>query len=209
MSFKIEEDTRYLLIVEGVDDKAFFQKLLENRDICRYLQILNLNGIDNLRRELGMIKNDPNYSNVRKILIVRDSDNNPDTSLQSVKDAVREILNENANDIFYNCNSRVGILMLPDSESEGSLEDLILDSCNENIRNIIENFIDQIEKEGLVIYKKSKYKVHCYFGAKCSHKLYIKLSNAIQNCDFIDFSHREILALRERVLNFFQEETDV
>jgi hypothetical protein len=89
------------------------------------------------------------------------------------------------------------------------LEDLILNSCNENIRNIIENFIDQIEEEGLVIHKKSKYRVHCYFGAKCSHKLYIKLSNAIQNCDFIDFSHKEILAPRERVLNFFQEETDV
>ena len=84
-----------------------------------------------------------------------------------------------------------------------------LNSCSENIRNIIEDFINQIEEEGLVIHKKSKYKVHCYFGAKCSHKLYLKLSNAIQNCDFIDFSYEEILALRERVLNFFQEETDV
>jgi hypothetical protein len=126
MSFKIEEDTRCLLIVEGIDDKAFFQKLLENRDICRYLQILNLNGIDNLRRELGMTKNDPNYSNVRKILIVRDSDNNPDTSFQSVKDAVREILNENANDIFYNC------------KSEGSLEDL---SCRD--MNILPTFTQE------------------------------------------------------------------
>ena len=47
MSFKIEEDTRYLLIVEGIDDKAFFQKLVKNN--VSNLQILTYDGADDSR----------------------------------------------------------------------------------------------------------------------------------------------------------------
>ena len=103
---------------------------------------------------------------------------------------------------FTHSRVKIGILILSNSDGKGSLEDLILSTCEENLKEVIENFLKQLKSIGLKIEKENKFKVHCFFGAKCSKKLYLKLSNAIQNCDFINLNER-LLTLQEEIVRFF------
>ena len=205
---KINKNTRYLLLAEGPDEIAFFKKLLNNK--IRNIQIWSYDGRDNLKNELYYITNDPSFSKICKLLITRDADNNPRTTFQSTINAIKEVLGIDKNieirnsqiHSFTHDDKEIGILILPSSEKPGSLEDLIMSTCEESFKIAIENFLTQLKNIGLKIKKENKFKVHCFFGAKCSQKLYLKLSNAIQNCNFLNINE-QLSVLQEEIIVFF------
>jgi len=204
----INKDTRYLLLAEGPDEIAFFTKLLNDK--ISNIQILSYNGRDNLKNELYWIAEASFFSKIRKLLITRDADNNPRATLQSTINAVKEVLSIDKNieirsgqiHSFIHNDKEIGILILPSSEKPGSLEDLIMSTCEENFKDAIESFLKRLKSIGIEIKKENKFKVHCFFGAKCSQKLYLKLSNAIQNCSFLNINE-QLLVLQKEIISFF------
>jgi len=73
----------YQLIVEGKDDKTFFEAFLENSRISG-VQIHSLDGKNNLNDFLKAFALTPGFYIVKAIGIIRDSNSDPKASFQSV-----------------------------------------------------------------------------------------------------------------------------
>ncbi len=194
----------YLIFVEGSDDKAFFEKLLEDMPV---IQIIDVEGRDNFKPKLKIISQDDNFEKVKKILIIRDADKSYERTYQSLIGIVREIFNETAGDILSGYQGKYGILILPPSEKEGSLEDLLFKSIESEVQKEIVKFVEIMEniwkKYHAKQFKKAKYKIHCYIGYKCNNKLYLKLSAAIKNCNAFNMAFKNFSVLRAKIITFF------
>ncbi len=77
-----------VLLVEGKDDVGFFEALLKKLGITQ-IQVTSIEGVDNLELELGLLKKDPNFKNMGKVLgIVRDADDDPQKAFAYVQNAL-------------------------------------------------------------------------------------------------------------------------
>ena len=203
---KIEKE--YLILVEGSDDKAFFEKLLEDIPV---IQIIDVEGKDNFKPELKLISEDDDFEKVKKILIIRDADGSYKRTYQSLIGIVKEIFNETAGDILKGYQGKYGILILPPSEEHGSLEDLLFKSIESDIQKEIVEFVEKMEKtwkkRKKKKFKKAKYKIHCYIGYECNDKLYLKLSSAIKNCDAFNMKFPNFLSLKTTIMTFLNYNT--
>ena len=81
----IPEGKTRLLLVEGTDDKTFFDELISHMERKassaldrNSLAIVPFGGLQNLVQSLGVLARDPNYDIVSHISIVRDSDYHTD-----------------------------------------------------------------------------------------------------------------------------------
>jgi len=199
---KIEKE--YLIFVEGSDDKAFFEKLLED---IPDIQVINVEGKDNFKPKLKIISQDDSFEKVKKVLIIRDADESHERTYQSLTGIVKEIFNETAKDILKGYQGKYGILILPPSEEQGSLEDLLFKSIEPDIQKEIVEFVEKMERTWEKYKKKNlkaKYKIHCYIGYECNDKLYLKLSSAIKNCDAFDIGFSNFLDLKTKIMTFFE-----
>jgi len=138
---KIEKE--YLIFVEGSDDKAFFEKLLENTST---IQIINVEGKDNFKPKLKIASQDDNFERVKKVLIIRDADESYERAYQSLTEIVKEIFNKRAGNILSGYKGKFGILILPPSEEQGSLEDLLFRSIEPEVQEKIIKFVGIMEK---------------------------------------------------------------
>jgi len=203
---KIEKE--YLIFVEGSDDKAFFEKLLEDIPV---IQIIDVEGKVNFKPKLKIISQDDNFEKVKKVLIIRDADESYKRTYQSLTGIVKEVFNETAGDILMGYQGKYGILILPPSEEQGSLEDLLFKSVESDIQKEIVEFVEKMEriwkKRKKKKFKKAKYKIHCYIGYECNDKLYLKLSSAIKNCDAFNMKFPNFLSLKTTIMTFLNYNT--
>ena len=122
---KIEKE--YVIFVEGVDDKAFFEKLLEN---VFNIQIIDVKGKSNFKTILKIASQEDEFKKVKKILIISDADESYKTTYQSLSQMLKEIFNDLPGNILHGYRGKYGILILPPSEEQGSLDDLLFRSIN-------------------------------------------------------------------------------
>jgi hypothetical protein len=116
-----------LILVEGPDDDNFFRALARHLEIDN-LQVINIEGKDNLRSVLGAIINMRDFPMVTSLIVVRDADSDPQAVLQSVSSALA------AHDLpvphrpltFAEGRPQTAFIILPDADSTGELEDLCL-----------------------------------------------------------------------------------
>ena len=200
---KIEKE--YVIFVEGVDDKAFFEKLLEN---VFNIQIIDVKGKSNFKTILKIASQEDEFKKVKKILLISDADESYKTTYQSLSQMLKEIFNDLPGDILHGYRGKYGILILPPSEKSGSLEDLLFRSIESKFQREIITFVEKMEyfwKEcHKKQFKKAKYKIHCYIGFQCNDKLYLKLSSAIKNCGAFNIGFKNFLDLKTNIINFFE-----
>lgn len=183
MSLLIREEKTQLLLVEGEDDKVFFEGYLEHFETASEtltyganLEILTYRGRDGLSNILRELRNSQNIRNILRIGIVRDSDFGTD-ALQSVLDRIRTI-NRRSDRQFgvpeHAIPSAGGmpslsLLILPSTQREGMLEDVVLDALKADpISTCVDDFFDCLDENNVVVdkEKRPKARVRTFLIAK-------------------------------------------
>ena len=136
MTVLLPNDVTRLLLVEGKEDQEFFIQLGTHLNLIQNwpLRIIQYGGKSTLKERLRTLTAPDTLEGIRHIGIVRDSDFNTD-ALKSVRDAIAN--SNQRNDIRLDIPDRVmeptdgppaiSILILPSSEREGMIENLIMD----------------------------------------------------------------------------------
>jgi hypothetical protein len=127
-----------LLLVEGKDDKAFFEALINHEfdsGVLQRIQVIILKDNTKWKRKLKIISGRPEFKDIVSSLgLVRDADDDPTTTFQSVCDA----LNDNGLPVPKNPvvsvgdRPKVSVLILPKENESGELEDLCLESVKDD-----------------------------------------------------------------------------
>ncbi len=165
--------TSSFLLVEGNDDRDVFSELRDQSGISRdWFQIK----VAGSKSELDQRFIEELLANDRQIIgIVRDADENINTSWQSVKDRIERtelgyvvpsILGSNGV-IIESPNEylpRLGVWLMPDNQSEGELEDFVRECIvtDDALISYADDALDKIEKMSIHRYKGKRSKAFVY-----------------------------------------------
>jgi len=124
---------QFLLLVEGKDDKAFFEEFLKHLTLDN-IQVEQLGGESKLKTAIKLFKDRPEFLEVISLGVVIDADTNPDNAFKSVVDALREADLPTPSKPLESAgtNPKVTVLILPDEKEKGELEDLYIKSVEEH-----------------------------------------------------------------------------
>jgi len=143
--FNITIEKPSILLVEGPDDRSFFEALLRYLAI-QSVQIKDVSGKDNFSYTFEALLNAEGGSLVKNIGFVRDADK---PNAQAAFKAICSILNKNK----YPCPAEIGkmiesdgkkvnIFIMPNNNDSGMLENLCINSIREiDILHCIDCFI--------------------------------------------------------------------
>lgn len=156
------------LLVEGNDDKNFFEALSTCMGIEENIQIQNFGGKDSLRKFLAGFVLEPKFRAVRRIGIIRDADEDAPGAFVSVRSSL-----ENAKlpvpdecEEFTNVSPVVGVMILPGNNQDGMLETLLcrtIEACPES--DCIDGFIGCVEElRSCRIDREHKARAHAYIA---------------------------------------------
>ncbi len=130
-----------LILVEGKDDKYFFQYLMKH--IClEDCQVINVEGKDNFSNVFKSIMLLPGFNTVNSLAFIRDADNDCRKSFNEIisiiKSNNRSLIKTAATisypdkpGVFFNINNlKIGTFILPNNSNPGMIEDICLNSCS-------------------------------------------------------------------------------
>jgi len=127
-----------LLLVEGIDDKAFFEALIYHEygaEVLQRIQVIILKDKTKWKCKLKIISGRAEFKDIVLSLgLVRDADGDPTAAFQSVYDA----LNDNGLPVpekpvvSVGNSPKVSVLILPKENEPGELEDLCLESVKDD-----------------------------------------------------------------------------
>lgn len=145
-----EINAENLLLVEGKDEVYFFEKIFKQLYVGG-IQIQEVGGKDNFNLRLPVVDQLSSFrKNVRKVCIIRDSDENQNNTLRSVKKLLEKINWPCPEDHAKTTSGEkltIGIFLMPGKEKPGALEDLIIESVKENTEfEHIENLFNGLQK---------------------------------------------------------------
>ena len=84
-------ESEVLLLVEGTDEVRFFYALLKSLD-RGHIQIASVDGKDNFAPVLkNVLMTFRNYQRLRRLVLVRDADDNAQAAFQSLRSALTEL----------------------------------------------------------------------------------------------------------------------
>ena len=165
--------SKKLLVVEGLDEKNFFEKLLPLMGISDF-QVENVGGKGNFRTQFPALLLRPGFYApdqtplVTHMAIIRDKDE--DNAFESIKGIVSNAgLNPPQQNAQFSTGSpRVGIFIMPGSEVEGTMiEDLCLKSVDSlPAMTCVESFANCISKLPKPPKNMSKAKVQSFLAAQ-------------------------------------------
>jgi len=167
----------FLLIVEGKDDKNFFEAFLNfltnkqlNNSIRDRFEIFELKGKQNLTDKLRAIKSTPGFGKLVAIGIILDSNSSPKSTFQSIQTALKKVqLPCPKKEIETEGEKpRVSVLLIPGIERQGELEDLCLESVsNDRALRCLNRYFFCLRKNKIPIApKESKAKCLAFLASR-------------------------------------------
>lgn len=175
---KIKIEKQRIILVEGMDEKRFFISAYKKYSSDE-IQVEDFGGVDNLTNTLGFILNDPNFHNLKSMVIARDAEKNADSAIQSIQSSLRECKLPTPSAPFeYTSNSsyplKVAFMIFPGFEtkrdgniaySPGTLEDLCISLLpNIELMRCVEGFLDCAKNAASPITHNHKAKFHAYLA---------------------------------------------
>ncbi|OZS78463.1 hypothetical protein CF394_06820 [Tetzosporium hominis] len=161
-----------LILVEGNDEVNFFEALIKSKGISDDLQIINIEGISNLKTKLAALVKVTGFSeNVESVAIVRDADENFDSAFQSVCGILKSIdlpYPTMPNNYSIDGDIKVGVFIMPGDPNFGAmLEDLCIVTQQDNVvMECVDNFFSCLETKSIETPKNiSKARCQVYLGA--------------------------------------------
>lgn len=139
---KVSIEKPNILVVEGKEDQMVFDALIKYMNL-QNIQVIPSEGKDNIRKNLMAVMSAPGEE-IKSIAIVRDGDARPKSAFQSVCDALRNAglpvpespgkfaIGNVAKGKLEGRELRVAVLILPDPDTPGMLEDLCLKAVEES-----------------------------------------------------------------------------
>lgn len=170
----IKEGMKHLILCEGRDEWNFLTELSKAfNNQYSIVQIENFGGNDNLRLALKTWSIDPNFRNLKSLIVVRDAERDANVAVDSIKSAFK-----NANlpvppspHQFETAEGGVktGFVLFPKCSPElvnGTLEDLCLSILKEKNPPMseIDAFISDLKANNRKITRDFKTKLHTYFS---------------------------------------------
>ena len=139
-----------LLLVEGKDERFFFEALLQNLEI-EDVQIINIAGKDNLKITFPTLINSDGFSDVKYYMIIQDADNDSKARFNSIQ----SLLSKHDQPIPKKCAEwkeengvLVGIYIMPGNQTKGMLENLCLDTVkNHPILQCVDQYCSCLEEK--------------------------------------------------------------
>ena len=193
--------TQKIIAVEGADDAGFFRFLLDDAISEKKVHLLVMDGESNLTRFLRRLQIEADFDKLEKIVIVMDSD----VTLESVQSRVISELGVefpifNLNEEYGDLPAKAaGVLLLPDDESNGCLEDLLFDTIEKSkLKDAINDFLSKRAVKDNLKNKPRKARVAAYMAVKCPG--YCKLHESFSICKCWQKEHFD--DLRNRILEF-------
>ncbi len=142
---------RKLLVVEGNDERLFFQALLESAHLAD-IQVMPIGGKTKLRASLATLVKTPGFDEVLSLGVTRDADNDAGAAFQSVCDALRAV-NLVPPSIQLSPGTgkpKVGVMILPGQGQPGMLEDLCIRSIESGpSMACVNEYFGCLEQKGL------------------------------------------------------------
>lgn len=145
----------YLLIVEGKDDKSFFEALTKKMKIDDQLQIMITEGNPPYTDKIKAITEIPGFfNNVIIMGIVRDADNNALNCMRSIQGALKHndlpIPDTALRIARLEDKPAITVMIMPDCESPGMLEDLCFQSAiDDPASHCVRQYFECLEKNGV------------------------------------------------------------
>lgn len=170
-SGNITIEKKNILVVEGPDDEGIFLCLAKHLNILPSLQIIPIGGkID--YPKLNAVASAPNFkSTARALGVIRDADDDPAVAFQSIKDILKRLklpYPENYGDFPTNNSLKTGILILPDKDKKGAIEDVLIavsEQRDTKRKDCINGFIECLVSKEVKLSKINKTKIHAYLSA--------------------------------------------
>jgi len=140
-----------LLIVEGYDEKCFFEQLIKYLDL-HDIQIENVGGKNNFKNKLPVILKTPGFSNVKKLAIIRDADKDDTNAFSSIVNILKKVEEKELTlpkkkSSFSNGNPQIGIYIMPGNSNMGMLEDLCLETVKDHpAMKCVDSFYECVSK---------------------------------------------------------------
>ncbi len=194
----LEIKKEFVLVVEGSDDKRFFENYFVRLGInC---QIIEAIGKNNIRGTLRLLSKVPGRRKIRKLVVVRDADDDYEAAYKSIRDAFCDenfITNRKVKEsIIKEGDIKFGIFVLPDNKRNGSIENLCLETIDERILDCIQDYKDCSKPDHN---KNSKFDFLCYLAYRnpAAYSLGIAAEKG-----YIDFEHKVFDALKDFFDNF-------
>jgi hypothetical protein len=179
MAVKIEKPN--VLVVEGREEELFFGALIKHLEL-QNIQIMPIGGKGKLRGNLKALAQSPGFSEVIFLGVVRDADANPDTAFQSVRDALQAagLPTPECPLLPVGEKPRVAVLILPEVDAPGMLEDLCLRAIAQDPAVLcVEQYFKCLQQEGLSLPDNmSKAKVQVFLASR--RKAGLRLGEAAQ-----------------------------
>lgn len=158
-----------LLLVEGDDDKAFFHALTSHLQVTG-LQIMKTRGKTAYPKKLKGVVGTTGFSKVISLGIVRDADDDPAATLQSIQTALEAAaLPTPPRSLVSKGNHlKVTFMILPDDQTPGELEHLCLRAVgNDPATHCVELYFGCLEERGAAPSRKpAKAKVQAFLASR-------------------------------------------
>jgi hypothetical protein len=159
-----------VLIVEGNEDKFFFEALLKHLQITS-IQVEGIGGKTQIGTNLLEFRDQAGFDTVVKTLaVVRDADDNPQGAFQSVCSALKKanLPVPTKRSQFAEGSPKTGILILPSMMTTGSLEDVCLAAIENNpiLQSCVTDYFVCVQKNGLPLPREmSKARIQVFLAA--------------------------------------------
>ncbi len=139
-----------LLLVEGQDEVMLIDKLLRELELTEVLQIINVNGKNNISRGLKSLMKHSDSHRISSIGIIRDADKNPKGAFDSICSALENagLAKPKQPEELVGDKPKVAIMILPTANTEGMLETLCLQSVQEDpAMACVNQYFDCLKKQ--------------------------------------------------------------
>ena len=161
MIIRIPKGKSRLMVVEGKEDQEFFIKLAKHMNVLDGwpLHIEQLKGKGNFREFLRSLMRHPRFGTLTDIGIVRDADFGGG-ALQSVQDTIRSANERNPRQLpvpqhalhIAQGTPNTIVLILPSSQREGMIEDLVMDLFQDDPVNLcVDTFFTCLRKNNMPV----------------------------------------------------------
>lgn len=157
------------MLVEGWSDKHFFDAFVEFLGLTG-IQVMAIGGKTELPAYLSVLRISPNFSKVRKLTIIRDSDSDPGGAFQSVcahlSNAGLPVPCEVGD--FTEGTLKTCVYLMPRKGAAGSLEDLCLEAVSSRPEmQCVDSFFSCLKtRGGSYPRNESKARVQAFLASK-------------------------------------------
>lgn len=158
-----------ILIVEGIEDQQFFEALIQHLRISE-IQVMPIGGKTQLSDQLAALRTVEGFSAVRSLGIVRDADNDFKAAFQSVRHALQDADLPVPDRPLGSAGEKpsVTVMILPDNNTPGMLEDLCLRAVATDPAMIcVEQYFECLKQQAISLPKNpAKAKIQAFLASR-------------------------------------------